>query len=369
MDYIEAFRDPAAAAALRSRLPALARAAAKRRGQVRIMEVCGTHTMAIARHGIRNILPPEIRLISGPGCPVCVTDAGYIDAAIDLASRGVVIATFGDMLDVPGSTSTLANARSAGASVHVCYAPTGAAELAAKHPDREVVFLGIGFETTIVPVLGLLDVLVHNRIRNVSVLTAFKLVPPAMEALLRDPGIRIDAFLCPAHVSAIIGAQAYDPISAAHKVPCVVAGFEPLDILLGISAILEQLAAGAPGVANCYRRVVRREGNRRALDAIAKHLQPADVPWRGLGVIPGSGMALRSEWAMYDASLRHKITVKPGVCNPACRCGEVLKGMILPTECRLFGAGCVPEHPVGPCMVSIEGTCAAYYKYGSGNAP
>jgi hydrogenase expression/formation protein HypD len=360
MKYIEGFRNPGAALALRERIDA---AAAALPAPTRIMEVCGSHTMAIARYGIRSILPSNVLLLSGPGCPVCVTDAGYIDAAIALAEGGALIATFGDMLHVPGSRSTLSACRAAGLRVEVCYSPSAALELARHNPDREVVFLAIGFETTIAPTVTLVEAALRNNMANLSLLTAFKLVPPALQALRADPEMRIDAFLCPAHVSAIIGSDAYLPFAGQGGVPCVVAGFEPLDILMGIESILSQIARGEARVENEYSRVVRPSGNPKAQAMMQRYLEPADAAWRGIGTIPQSGLVLRSEYARFDAERKLGIRVTRGEENPACSCGEVIKGKIQPSDCRMFAAGCTPDHPLGPCMVSSEGSCSAYFKY------
>jgi hydrogenase expression/formation protein HypD len=363
MNYIEGFRDPAVAKGIRARVDALAGALPARNRSVNIMEVCGSHTMAIARYGIRDILPSTVNLISGPGCPVCVTPTRYIDAAITLAERGIIVVTFGDMILVPGSASTLAECRARGGAVEVAYSPTRAIELAVANPDREVVFLAIGFETTTAPVISIVEQAIQLGLKNVSLLTAFKLVPPALTALLADPEIRIDAFLCPAHVSAIIGADAYKPFAETYKVPCVVAGFEPLDILYGVQGILEQVTLGKAEVVNQYARVVKAQGNLMAQALMAKYLEPVDAAWRGIGVLPKSGLGLRPEYAVYDAELKYGVTVELGAENPACACGEVLKGKQKPPECSLFGTACTPDHPVGPCMVSTEGTCSAYFKY------
>lgn len=361
--YIEGFRDPAAAAALRVRLEGFGAALAAAGRTLAVMEVCGSHTMAIARYGIRSLLPEGVRLISGPGCPVCVTPARYVDAAVELAGRGMTLVTFGDMLQVPGSATTLAACRAAGGRVEVCYSPARALDLAAAEPGREVVFLAIGFETTIAPVLCMLDAAVRRGLRNLTLLTAFKCVPPALHALLADPEIRIDAFLCPAHVSAIIGADAYRPFVERYHVPCVIAGFEPLDILYGLEGLLAQAVAGEARVDNRYARVVTPGGNVRAQALMAEYLQPADAAWRGLGVLAASGLGLREAFAAYDAERRHGVTVTLGGEHPGCRCGEILKGKLRPADCPLFGGTCTPDHPVGPCMVSSEGTCSAEFKY------
>jgi hydrogenase expression/formation protein HypD len=360
--YIEGFRNPAVAKAIRNRLDGLAAGLPADR-RVNVMEVCGSHTMAIARYGIRDILPPNLELISGPGCPVCVTPTSYIDAAIELAAKGAIIVSFGDMIQVPGSESTLAACRSQGGAVEIGYSPLRAIELAEAHPDREIVFLAIGFETTIAPVLSIVEHAERRGLGNVSLLTAFKLVPPALRALLADPEIRIDAFLCPAHVSAIIGADAYRPFAEEYRVPCVVAGFEPLDILYGLQGILEQVTRGEAAVVNQYSRVVTAGGNVCAQAMMARYLEPVDAAWRGIGVLPASGLGLRPEYARYDAERRHGVIVGLGSENPACACGDVLKGKLRPPQCPLFGKVCSPDHPVGPCMVSVEGTCSAYFKY------
>ena len=363
MNYIEGFRNPAAAVRFRKNIDDLAATLATAGQRVSIMEVCGTHTMAIARFGIRDILPSNIDLVSGPGCPVCVTEAGYIDAAITLARQGAVIATFGDMIHVPGSDTTLAQCRSEGCSVEVTYSPTAAITLAKDNPSREIVFLAIGFETTTAPVISLLPIALANGIRNLSLLTAFKRVPPALGALRADPELNIDAFLCPAHVSAIIGSNAYRPFSGPGGVPCVVAGFEPLDILMAIEGILKQLISGQYTVENQYSRVVKPEGNLKAQALIHTFLQPVDARWRGLGAVPASGLALRNDYAAYDAEKKHDIRIGAGREPAGCRCGDVIKGKIKPATCPLFGTACTPDHAIGPCMVSSEGSCAAYYKY------
>ena len=363
MKYVDEFRSGPAAESLCREVRRLAAELVTKRPHTRIMEVCGTHTMAVARHGIRQLLPREVELVSGPGCPVCVTVPGYIDAAIELARRGVLIATFGDLLPVPGSTTTLAQCRAEGGSIEVCYSPADALRLAAQHSDREVVFLAVGFETTIAPTMAMLETALRSGIKNLSLLTAFKLVPPALEALLADPSVGVHGLLCPGHVSAIIGATAYRRFAGLQGVPCVIAGFEPLDILLGIAEILRQLCSGEASVVNQYSRVVRPDGNPRAQALIRRFLESKDADWRGLGRLPRSSLALRPEYAMFDAESRHGIQISRGVENPLCACGEVIKGKTAPWDCPLFGHACTPQHPVGPCMVSSEGSCAAYYRY------
>jgi len=363
---MDGFRNPGTAGYLRKSISELAdQIKHDRKGRpLHIMEVCGTHTMAIGRNGIRDILPDNIALLSGPGCPVCVTDSGYIDAAIALAERDVIIATFGDMIHVPGTHSTLAACRTSGRQIKVCYSPLEALELADQHPDKEVVFLGIGFETTTGPVVSLIDQALKTGLTNISILTAFKLVIPALHALMTDPEIQIDAFLCPAHVSVVIGAHAYQPVVDQYGIPCVVAGFEPLDILYGIEGILKQWVAHDFHVDNQYNRVVTESGNKVIQLLMEKYLQPADVSWRGIGTIPASGLVLRPEYAAFDTVCKFDLTMEPGVIPAECRCGDVIKGKIAPARCPLFAKACTPSNPVGPCMVSSEGSCAAAFKYG-----
>ncbi|MCD6587998.1 MAG: hydrogenase formation protein HypD, partial [Candidatus Fermentibacteraceae bacterium] len=286
-----------------------------------------------------------------------------IDAAVELAGKGIHVATFGDMLKVPGSSGTLAGARSEGAQIHVCYSPLDALRIAAENPLEQVVFLAIGFETTIPPVVSILKKAHTENIKNVSLLTAFKLVPPALEALAGDEDVAVNGFLLPPHVSAIIGAGAYRQFVETHRLPGVIAGFEPLDILLGVLGLLRQLADGKAELVNQYERVVREKGNRIALALIDEYLEVADASWRGIGTIPGSGLVLREEFSRYDAAAKFGVSVQGGKPDMRCRCGDVLRGIIFPDECPLFNKECTPVSPVGPCMVSSEGSCAAYFKY------
>ena len=363
MKYIDGFREGDAGKFLGKRIRDNAQSLSGQHPPLSIMEVCGSHTMAISRFGIRNILPPNVNLLSGPGCPVCVTDAGYIDAALALAARDVIIATFGDMVRVPGSEKALADVRSEGADVRVCYSPAQALDLAAENPEREVVFMAIGFETTMAPVTTLIPSAIERGLENLSLLTAFKLVPPALSALIADPEVKVDAFICPAHVSAIIGSEAYRPYVDEHGVPCVVCGFEPLDILYGIDNIVSQFLNGERLLVNQYSRVVKKKGNAAAQQLFEKYLTPVDAGWRGIGVIPASGLGIRDEFEKYDAAKRFDVSTEGGAPDPGCMCGDVLKGKIVPEDCPMFGEACTPQHPVGPCMVSSEGSCAAYYKY------
>lgn len=331
---------------------------------VRIMEVCGTHTHAIGRGGLRAVLPKGIALISGPGCPVCVTSQRDVERMLLLADRGdVTVCTFGDMIRVPGVTTSLERRRAMGADVRVVYSPTDALELAASRPEREVVFLGVGFETTAPGIAATVLQAQSRGIANYSVYACHKLIVPAMEAVLSE-GSRIDGFLTPGHVSVIIGPEAYEALSRTHGIPCVATGFEPTDVLEGIAQLAEHVRDGRPGSFVQYRRAVRPGGNRRAWDTLMRVFAIADAEWRGLGNIPESGLAFRPEFAAYDAVTRFDLPEVEPVSLAGCRCGDVLKGAIEPQECPHFGRPCTPRNPLGPCMVSSEGSCAARYKYG-----
>jgi len=336
--------------------------AARRRG-AQIMEVCGTHTMAIARNGLRTLLPAELKLISGPGCPVCVTGQGYIDQALLLAETdGVVIATYGDMVRVPGQAGSLAEARAAGAVVEVVYSADQAVELAIRRPDVQVVFLGVGFETTAPGTALAIRRAQAEGVANFSVLAAHKVMLPAMRALLGADDVRVDGYLCPGHVSVILGWRAYEPLVREFGRPCVVAGFEPLGVLAGIAEILSQLVADRPAACTVYPPV-SPDGNVAALQLLDEVFAPADAEWRGLGVIGGSGLAIRDELAAFDAVRRFDVPHIESPEMPGCRCGDIISGRCSPFECTLFAKRCNPRDPVGPCMVSSEGACAAAYKY------
>jgi hydrogenase expression/formation protein HypD len=354
------FSDPVVARRL---VDAIVRRAAKL-GRIRIMEVCGTHTMEIGRLGIRQLLPGNVELISGPGCPVCVTPASYIDALCDLGASGRTrVATFGDLVRVPGSRGSLAHIKAKGAAVDIVTSPLAALDVARANPGKEVVFTSVGFETTIPATAAAVRAADEQKIPNISFLVAHRLVPPALEALLDDPSLGINSFLLPGHVSAIIGEAAYGAV-VARGVPGVIAGFEPIDILAGVLSLLEMIAAGTPVLRNEYTRVARREGNPIARELISAYYKPCDAIWRGIGPIPASGLVLRDEFASFDAAKRFDISIDDDAMPQGCSCGDVLKGRIKPSACPLFGKACNPDHPVGPCMVSSEGSCAAYFKYG-----
>jgi hydrogenase expression/formation protein HypD len=359
MKYIDEFRSREDAAVLIGKIRAL-----PLRNRITLMEVCGSHTMAIHKFGLRQVLPEAVNLISGPGCPVCVTGMEYVDRAIALAGMAkVTLATFGDMMKVPGTRSNLLRERAAGADVRVVYSTLDALEIARQNREREVVFLGVGFETTAPTIAASIQQARREGLVNYAVLTAHKLIPPAMAALAQDPQVGVHGYLCPAHVSAIIGTRAYDFLPREHQVACAVVGFEPLDILQGVWLLLRQILSGHPRVDNEYARVVRTEGNLTAQRLLDETFALCDDHWRGIGTISASGYRLREEWAEFDAARRFPLEVA-AVSEPAgCRCGDVLKGICQPTDCALFGRACNPDNPVGACMVSSEGTCAAWYKY------
>jgi len=352
---------------------------------VRLMEVCGTHTMTAFRSGLRSLLPPNVELLSGPGCPVCVTPDDFVDRAIAIARRpDVIIATFGDLLRVPGTESSLERERARGADIRVVYSALDALALAQKQPDRKIVFLGVGFETTAPTVAWVIRKAAHLRqgshlrqgyggqaggqargMANFLVLSAHRTMPPAMAALLQGGEVAIDGFLCPGHVSAIIGTRPYEFISRDYSLPCVVAGFEADDMLAAIAMLLKQVAEKRAQVENQYTRGVSADGNLEALKIMTEVFEPCDAEWRGLGTIPASGLDIREAYRAHDA----QAVFTPQPCSkpahrPACLCGDVLRGAKLPTDCTLFRTACTPETPVGACMVSSEGTCAAYYRYG-----
>ncbi|MCY2926669.1 MAG: hydrogenase formation protein HypD [Planctomycetota bacterium] len=339
---------------------------AQRQPLVQIMEICGTHTMAIARGGLRGMFPASLRLVNGPGCPVCVTDQAYIDQAVYLAlgrsGDKPIVATYGDMLRVPGRLGSLGEARGQGAQVEIVYSAENAVDIARKNPARQVVFLGVGFETTAPGTALAVKTARAADVKNFSVLLAHKTVLPAMRALLAADDVRIDGFLCPGHVSVILGWRAYEPIAREYHRPCVVAGFDPDQVLMGIEAILTQLADGQARAGSVYPSV-SADGNAVARRLLEEVFAPCDAPWRAIGVIPGSGLAFREEWSSFDAATRFDLPAMESYERPGCRCGDVICGRVLPRQCGLFGRQCTPRTPVGPCMVSSEGACAAAFKY------
>ncbi len=333
---------------------------------LKLMEVCGTHTVEIFRHGIRDVIPKSITLLSGPGCPVCVTSVRDIDAAIAIAQvPGVTMTTFGDMMRVPGGKESLLEARSKGADVRVLYSPLEAVALAQREPKREIVFFGTGFETTSPLIAASIAHAEQIGVKNISVYAAFKLVPPALRALLDSPDVQVDGFILPGHVSTIIGKKPYEFVAAQYRIPSVITGFEAKEIIEGILMIVRQIVQKRAAVEIQYRSVVREEGNPRAVELLDRYFEPADAYWRGIGVIPGSGLKLRERYSAFDANKKFNPPVSDAVEPELCSCGDILRGVKIPTECALFGTGCTPDAPVGPCMVSTEGSCAAYFKYGN----
>jgi len=362
MRYVSEFRDQKLAKRITRRIEQLAREVGR---EVRLMEVCGTHAMAILRFGIKQLIPSNIKLISGPGCPVCVTPDQYIDMACEYARRGFLIVTFGDMMRVPGTGGSLGEEKSRGRKVKVVYSSVDALRLARSFSEEKVVFLGIGFETTAPTVAASICMAKEEGVKNFMVLCGHKLIPPAMKALVENPRVRIDGFLCPGHVSTIIGTKSYEFLARDYHIPCVVAGFEPLDILQGINLLLSQICQNEAKVENEYARVVTSEGNLKAKDIMRRVFNVSDSQWRGLGVIEDSGLSIAEDYSFYNAQFRFPVETAPSDRNSGCRCGEVLQGLIEPEECSLFGTSCNPSRPFGPCMVSAEGACNIHYRFGA----
>ena len=335
------------------------------RRSIRLMEVCGTHTMSIFRHGIRSVLPETISLISGPGCPVCVTAQNEIDAFIALSEKDdVIITTFGDLLKVPGSHSSLQEERAKGRDIRMVYSAFDALDIARKNPDRNIVFPGVGFETTAPTIAASIFSAKQMKLDNFFVFSAHKIVPPALLALMENKKVRIDGFILPGHVSVIIGTNAYLPFFERHGIPCVIAGFEPADILQSVLMLVSQIESHVSKLENAYPRAVSSQGNGKAMKMMGKVFETADAGWRGLGVIPQSGLEIREKFADFDARKKFKIqNSKFKIQKNGCICGEILTGLKEPPECSLYKKICTPMNPVGPCMVSSEGTCAAYYRY------
>lgn len=357
MKFIDEFRDKGIAEGLIQRIHKTSTR------PIQLMEVCGTHTVSIFRYGIRSLLPAHIRLLSGPGCPVCVTPNNDIDLAIALSrQKDVMIVTFGDMMRVPGSTSSLQKEKAEGRDIRIVYSSLEALKIAKESPGKKVVFLAIGFETTSPTIAVALIRTKEEKIRNLFFLNSQKRVPPALRALLQSKQLGIDGFILPGHVSTIIGTKPYQFISKEFGRPAVITGFEPLDILQGISMLIEQIEANRAKVEIQYRRVVHDEGNPIALSKIYEVFEEDEGNWRGIGLIPNSGYRFKKSYNEMDVR-NFDVEVEPSKEHPECLCGEVLQGIKTPLECRLFKAVCHPENPIGPCMVSIEGTCHTYFKY------
>lgn len=330
--------------------------------ELKLVHVCGTHEMAITEHGLRSLLPKKLSILEGPGCPVCVTPTADLDAALQLADRDVIVAAFGDMMRVPGTEYSLEELKSRGADVRVVYSADEAVKLARSSPEREIAFLSVGFETT-APMTA--AVLADGPPSNFSVIPANKLIPPAMEALMELPDNPVDGYLAPGHVSTIIGTDPYQIIASGYGLPVAVAGFEPLDILYAIDLLLQKIAEGDAGVFNAYQRAVDREGNPRSLQLIEEVFLVDDAHWRGIGVIPDSGLFLRDDYSPFDARKKFDLTRRSHQETlPNCLCPSVLTARATPDQCDLFGEECTPEHPHGPCMVGQEAMCNIWYRYG-----
>ncbi len=359
MKFSKEFRDPE----LGKRL--LERIHRRSRKPARLMEFCGGHTVAIFKNGLRQLLPANIKMLSGPGCPDCVTAAADLDKAIALACLpGVIVTSFGDMIRVPGSRQSLPQAKAEGADVRIVYSAQDALAIARENPAKKVVFIGIGFETTAPTIAASVLQAEQEGIKNYYVQSLHKVCPPIMRAILDLGEVALDGIICPGHVSAVIGSRPYQFLASDYGIAGAVAGFEPLDILLAVAMLVEQIEGGQPEIAIAYRRGVRPEGNPAALKLMERIFEPSDASWRGIGRVPGSGLSLRPEYARYDAEKNFEIKPGPAVEPKGCICGAILRGVSTPLECKLFRRVCTPQNPVGPCMVSSEGSCATYYQYG-----
>ena len=338
---------------------------AQGKNSIRLMEVCGTHTMSIFRAGIRQLLPDNVELVSGPGCPVCVTADDYVDKAIAYSKRSdVIIATFGDMLKVPGSQSSLTEAQADGANIKIVYSPLDSIAIAKSNPDKKIVFLAVGFETTAPTAAATVLAAKSQGIKNLFMLSAQKLVPPALKMLLTDDDVKVDGFILPGHVAVVTGSNAFKFLPDDYKISGVVAGFEPIEILRAICRLIKLIDENRAEVVNEYKSVVHDNGNLAAQQILSQVYKPVAANWRGIGLIPESGLKMRDDFSEFDIEQTLPIEINATSKKTACRCGEVLKGVINPKECQLFGKSCTPTHAIGPCMVSVEGVCAAWYKYG-----
>jgi len=334
--------------------------------RARLMEFCGGHTVAIMKHGIRQLLPATIEMLSGPGCPVCVTDNADIDKAIALARiPGVILPTFGDMIRVPGSRSSLQEVKADGTDVRIVYSTLDALQIARENPSKSVIFLGIGFETTAPTVAASVLQAEQEGMRNYYVISLHKLCPPVIKALLDSGEVKVSGLICPGHVSAIVGSKSWEFIARDYGIPCVVSGFEPLDILQCVYMLVLQIEQAESKVEIAYRRGVGPEGNQRALELMYRVFEPCSARWRGMGLVPDSGLRLSKAYQCFDAELAFEFDPGPAFEPKGCICGEVLRAVKTPRDCKLFGTVCTPASPVGPCMVSSEGSCAAYYIYGA----
>ncbi len=367
MKYVEEFRDPVAGQQLLQQIERLVRGLGRdAQHPLKIMEVCGGHTHTLFKFGLESMLPEGIEMVHGPGCPVCVLPVGCIDDAIAIATQpDVIFTTFGDTLRVPGSHKSLLQCKAEGADIRTVYSPSDALAIARQSPDRDVVFFGIGFETT-APSAALTLLQAHDEgLSNFFLFSTHITIIPTLQALLEDPTLQIDGFIGPGHVTMVIGTEPYEALCQVHHKPIVISGFEPLDLLQSIVMLLEQFQTGRCAVENQYKRVVQHSGNRIAQEALEKVFLPRErFEWRGLGSIPHSGLQIRPAYAHLDAEKRFVLPARSVPDPKACQCGDVLKGAIKPWQCKVFGTACTPETPIGACMVSSEGACAAYYNYG-----
>ena len=362
MKYIDEFRDPELARKL------VARIHRNSTQKITLMEFCGGHTVAIFRHGIRQLLPQNITMLSGPGCPVCVTANSDLDKTIALAHLpNTIITTFGDLFKVPGSYSSLAEVKAEGSDIRIVYSVQDALDIARDNPDKSVIFIGIGFETTAPTIAASVLEAERERITNYYILPLNKLCPPIMKALLKLGEINISGIIAPGHVSAIIGSYPYNFIPKDFSVACVISGFEPLDILLSIDMLLNQIETGDCKVEIAYRRGVKAEGNREAIRLLGEVFEDGEACWRGIGMVSSSGLKLNKKYQRYDVENNFNIETRPALEPKGCICGSILRGVSTPPDCKLFRQKCTPEQPVGPCMVSSEGSCATYYQYGNGD--
>jgi hydrogenase expression/formation protein HypD len=358
MKYVEEYRDPELGKKLLERI--------HKRSQkpARLMEFCGGHTVAIFKYGLRQLLPPNIQMLSGPGCPVCVTAAADLDKAIAFGKLpNVIITSFGDMVRVPGSRSSLQKAKAEGADVRIVYSAQDALTIAKDNPNKSVVFIGIGFETTAPTIAASVLQAEKEKINNYSVLSLHKITPPIMKAIMDLGEVRLDGIICPGHVSAVIGSRPYQFLANDYHIACAVSGFEPVDILLAVDLLVEQIESNQPKVEIAYRRGVKEEGNPAALKLMDTVFEVGDADWRGIGVVPKSGLQIKQQYKHFDAAKRFNIKTNSAEEPKGCICGAVLRGVSAPIDCKLFRKTCTPESPVGPCMVSSEGSCATYFQY------
>ena len=360
MKYVAEYRDPDLGKKL------LKRIRQRSKKPVRFMEFCGGHTVAIFKHGLRQLLPSNIEMLSGPGCPVCVTSTRDLDTSIALGKEpGVIITSFGDMVRVPGSRSSLQKAKAEGADVRIVYSAQDAVALAKETPDKKIIFIGIGFETTAPTIAASVLQAARENVKNYFVLSLHKITPPVMQAILKLGEVKLNGIICPGHVSAVIGSRPYEFLAKDYGIACAVSGFEPVDILLAVDMLVEQIESNNPQVEIAYKRGVKPEGNPAALKLMDTVFEVGEADWRGIGIVPASGLYFKKPYERFDVLKQFDIKVDSAPEPKGCICGAVLRGVSTPNNCKLFRKTCTPENPVGPCMVSSEGSCATYYEYGA----